>query len=908
MYLVSFVVKKSLVTDSLPNEKHEKSNIVCRKNMIKSAEIRKQFLDFFKNKQHEIVPSAPVVPFDDPTLLFTNAGMNQFKSIFLGQETRNYNRAVDTQKCIRVSGKHNDLEDVGFDTYHHTFFEMLGNWSFGDYFKREAIAWAWELLTEVWGIEKDRLYATVFGGDEADGLGADEEAEQLWKEVTDINPANIIRCDKKDNFWEMGETGPCGPCSEIHIDLTPDKSGGNLVNADNPNVIEIWNLVFIQFNRDKKSKLHSLPAKHIDTGMGFERLCAVLNHTNSNYDTDLFTPLLDKIHELSGFEYHRDERGMAHRVIADHIRALAFSIADGAMPSNEGRGYVLRRILRRAARYGRNLKMHDPFFYKLVPILVETMGDAFPELKAKQDFVAMVIKSEEESFNTTLDRGIEIFEKITIDLEKRGAREIPGEDAFKLYDTYGFPLDLTQLMARQKDFTVDEKGFDLAMSEQKERARKAGKWSYSEEFEFGNWTTLSEGSDSDFWGYEKLESESNIRKYNIDGDKIFVSLDRTPFYGESGGQAGDTGQIIGKNFTIEIDDTIRDGGTFVHIGHFVSGNKIDEMKVTATVDAEARKSTARNHTSTHLLHKALRETIGEHVTQAGSLVAPDHLRFDVTHFQKISTSELEEIEARVNEKIREDLPVDTELTTFVKAREMGAMAIFEEKYGENVRMVKIGGFSMELCGGTHLNHTGEAGYFRILSESSAAAGIRRLEAVTGEKADLLLRGEKKRAHRLEELLHCKGDEVFTRVESILSEKNELEKELKQLRIKSAQSGIGGLVDSAQDMNGIKIIATKIKSENADAMKQVGDTLRAKIGSGVGVLGAEINGKVSFICVVTDDLIAGKKLKAGDIIKKVAAIADGSGGGRPHMALAGAKDVSKIDDALKQVPEIVSSFL
>jgi len=875
---------------------------------MKSTELRQAFLDFFKEKKHEIVPSAPVVPFDDPTLLFVNAGMNQFKNIFLGQETRRYNRAADTQKCIRVSGKHNDLEDVGFDTYHHTFFEMLGNWSFGDYFKKEAIAWAWELLTDVWGIEKERLYATVFGGDTADGLDADEEAENLWKQMTDIKPDHVLRFGKKDNFWEMGNTGPCGPCSEIHIDLTPDQSGGKLVNAGDPNVIEIWNLVFIQYNRDKASKLHSLPQKHVDTGMGFERILAVLNGSTSNYDTDLFTPLLDQLNELTGVPYAADEKGFAHRVIADHIRALSFAIADGAMPSNEGRGYVLRRILRRAARFGRNLNMQEPFIYKLVPTLVDIMGDAFPEIKEKHNFISMVVKAEEESFNSTLDRGLEIFDKIVGKLKKSGEQEIPGEDAFRLYDTYGFPLDLTQVMARQIDFIVDESGFKKAMDEQKARARKAGKWSYSTEFDYGIWHELTKGEDSKFVGYDQLESEAKIRRYFIDRDKVFLTLDQTPFYGEAGGQIGDQGEIVGDGFKLKIEDTVRDGGTYVHIGKFVEGNSIKNAAVHAVVDRIRRKATARNHTATHLLHKALRETLGTHVTQAGSLVSPEYLRFDVTHFKKIAVDELEKIEARINEKVREDIQVETLQKTFVEARAMGAMAIFEEKYGEHVRVVKVGDFSMELCGGTHLNHTGEIGYFRLISESSAAAGIRRLEAVTGQKADEILRREKELTRCIEERLNCKGDEILNKIDALVNAKHQLEKEVKQLRLGSAGQEIAQLIQNAQTMNGFKIVSAKIKSDHVDELKQISDTLRNKLGSGVGVLSSVVNGKVSFVCVVTDDLISEKKLKAGDIVKRVAAIAGGGGGGRPHMALAGAREIEKIEDALEQVPEIISSLL
>ena len=882
---------------------------------MNSQELRNSFLDFFKSKNHEIVPSAPVVPFDDPTLLFINAGMNQFKNVFLGQETRSYKRAADTQKCIRVGGKHNDLEDVGFDTYHHTFFEMLGNWSFGDYFKKEAIEWAWELLTKVWGLEKERIWATVFGGDEKDGLEPDEEAEKLWTGVTPIPKERVLRFGKKDNFWEMGDIGPCGPCSEIHYDLGEGKCDKKddpnhvcEVNAGCARYIEIWNLVFIQFNRDKESKLHNLPAKHVDTGMGFERVHAVINGTNSNYDTDLFTPLLSAIHDLTSVKYSGGEKGMAHRVISDHIRALTFAIADGAMPSNEGRGYVLRRILRRAARFGRNLDMHEPFIYKLVPVLVDIMGDAFPELKEKHQFVSLVIKSEEESFNSTLDRGIEIFEKITADVEKSGQKEIPGKEAFRLYDTYGFPLDLTQLMARQKNFSVDEKGFENAMSEQRDRARKAGKWSHSADFDYNNWTELSQGEDSKFLGYTELQCESEIRKFHIEDKQIFLILSQTPFYGEAGGQVGDVGEIVGDTFKIKIHDTVRDGSIFVHIGEFTESNKIDNSKVTARVDKTLRKSTARNHTATHLLHKALRETLGTHVTQAGSLVAPDHLRFDVSHFQKIAPQELEKIEARVNEKVRDDLAVKTLQKTYVEAREMGAMAIFEEKYGEYVRVVKIADFSMELCGGTHLNHTGEIGYFRILSESSAAAGIRRLEAVTGAKADTLLRKEKKLSHNLQEILNCSNQELFDKVQSLLIEKHRLEKELKQLRVKSAQQDIGQLVSNAQSLDSFKIVTSQMASKTVDELKQVSDTLRAKIGSGVGVLSSVINDKASFVCVVTDDLISGKNLKAGDIIKQVAAIADGSGGGRPHMALAGGKNINKIEQALEKVPEIVSAII
>ncbi len=880
---------------------------------MKSKDLRNSFIDFFRSKGHEFVRSAPVVPFDDPTLLFTNAGMNQFKNIFLGLETRNYKRAANTQKCIRVSGKHNDLEDVGFDTYHHTFFEMLGNWSFGDYFKKEAIEWAWELLTKIWGLDPNRISATVFAGDEKEKLQPDEEAAGLWTQVTPIPKERVLRFGKKDNFWEMGDTGPCGPCSEIHYDLgegkcdkknDPNHKCG--VNAGCARFIELWNLVFIQYNREKDGSLKPLPSKHVDTGMGFERVLAVINKVDSNYDTDLFTPIIAAINEITGIKYPGADNGMAHRVIADHIRTLAFAITDGAMPSNEGRGYVLRRILRRAARFGRNLNMHEPFIFKLVPVVVDVMGEAFPELQEKHQFVSLVIKSEEESFNSTLDRGIEIFDRIVDDLNKSGKKIIPGSEAFKLYDTYGFPLDLTQLMARQQNLSVDEKGFESAMAQQRERARQAGKWSYAVDFDVDNWDALTKGADSQFIGYSDLESEAQIRKLHQKGDEVFLTLDVTPFYGEAGGQVGDIGEIVGDGFKIAVRDTVRVGNTFVHIGKFEQNGKIENPKVVARVNAAARKSTARNHTATHLLHKALREILGTHVTQAGSLVAPDHLRFDVTHFQKIDPQQLEEIEARINEKVRGDLAVETFQTSYVEAREMGAMAIFEEKYGERVRVVKIGDYSLELCGGTHLNHTGEIGYLRILSESSAAAGIRRLEAVTGERADLLLRQEKNLALHIQQLLNCKGDEIVERVQHLLDEKHRIEKELRQLRLHSANQIIAALVERATPVNGIKVVSSKIQIGDVEELKQVSDVLRAKLGSGVGVLGAVINDKVSFVCVVTDDLISSKKLNAGDIVKKVAAIAEGSGGGRPHMALAGGKNVGKLDEALAKVTEIVAT--
>jgi alanyl-tRNA synthetase len=873
-------------------------------------DVRNSFLDFFRSKDHEIVPSAPVVPYDDPTLLFTNAGMNQFKNVFLGLETRAYKRAADTQKCIRVSGKHNDLEEVGFDTYHHTFFEMLGNWSFGDYFKKEAIEWAWELLTEVWGIPGDRLYATVFEGDAAENLEPDEESARFWPQVTGISADRVLRFGKKDNFWEMGDVGPCGPCSEIHIDLRSDEErrkvpGHTLVNAGHPEVIELWNLVFIQFNRRNDGSLEPLPARHVDTGMGFERVVAVLQGKKSNYDTDLFQPIIAVISQLSGVDYPGPDGGVAHRVIADHIRALTFAITDGAMPSNEGRGYVLRRLLRRAARFGRKLGMHEPFIYKLVPVVVDVMGDAFPELKEKHQFVALVLQAEEENFNQTLDRGLEIFENIVERLPKEGKKEIPGEDAFRLYDTYGFPLDLTQLIARERGLSVDEEGFQRAMAEQRRKSRAAGKFDYGADLELDKWEALTEGPDSEFLGYTELESESVIRRFHKEDGQLLLTLDRTPFYGEAGGQVGDVGEIVGDGFRLRVLNTIRVGNSIVHVGDLEG--EISDPKVVARVDAQKRRATQRNHTSTHLLHKALRETLGTHVVQAGSLVAPDRLRFDVTHFQKITPEELDAIEARVNEKIRADLPVEWFYTTFVKARELGAMAIFEEKYGETVRVVKVGDYSLELCGGTHVNHTGEIGYFRIVSESSAAAGIRRLEAVTGDVSDRLLRQEHHLLLELQQLLNCSEQEVTERVEHLLLDHKRLQKELREARLKVAQGQIARLVEQAEQLNSFRIVSSKVEISDIEELKAVSDTLRSKLGSGVGVLGAILNGKVSFVCVVTDDLIQRYNLKAGEIVRRVAEVTGGSGGGRPHMALAGGKETNKLDEALSKVSDIVKKI-
>ncbi|HDQ45077.1 MAG TPA: alanine--tRNA ligase [bacterium] len=868
-----------------------------------ASDIRQSFLDFFTKQNHRIVPSAPVVPPDDPTLLFTNAGMNQFKDVFLGTGTRPYSRAADSQKCIRVSGKHNDLEAVGYDTYHHTFFEMLGNWSFGDYYKAEAIGWAWELLTREWGLPKDRLWATVFR--------EDDEAEALWKKGTDITPSRILRFDEKDNFWEMGATGPCGPCSEIHIDLgegfcdkhtVPGHVCG--VNAGCGRFIELWNIVFIQHNRDDKGGLHPLPSKHVDTGMGFERITAVLQGKTSNYDTDIFMPLQSAIENLTGKSGRDEALAASFRVIADHVRAVSFAVTDGAIPSNEGRGYVLRRLLRRAARYGRNLGMEEPFIYKLVPTLVGTMGAAYPELNERARHTTHVIQSEEERFNEVLDRGIEIFEKLVADALSRRQKQIAGADAFRLYDTYGFPLDLTQLMAREKGLTVDEAGFEREMEAQRTRARESHQFAHSG----GDWQTVSEGADSAFLGYERLSMKTEIRKFRKDKDAVTLLLAETPFYAESGGQVGDTGEIVGADFHIRVDETRKQGDQILHAGRFLSGSEISSPAVEARVTTSERLSTARNHTATHLLHKALRKVLGDHVNQAGSLVAPDRFRFDFTHYEALKPDEIRAVEAEVNTHIRINHPVNKFVTSLADARKRGATALFGETYGETVRVVQIDTYSMELCGGTHLDATGEIGYFRIVAEESVASGVRRIEAVTGEGADRLLESDRETLRTVQALLRCGPDEITSRLRSLIDERKSLEKEIRKTRQASSASEVDPLLADVRTVSGIRFVAAEVSVPDVESLRMLGDKLREKLKSGVGVLGMISGDKVNILAVVTDDLIREKSLKAGEIVKAAAAAVGGSGGGKPHLALAGGKEVSKLQDALGLVPSLLARFI
>ena len=868
---------------------------------MKSREIREAFLRFFEGKGHVRVPSAPVVPQDDPTLYFTNAGMNQFKDVFLGLGRRDYTRAVDTQKVVRVSGKHNDLDEVGYSPWHHTFFEMLGNWSFGDYFKKEAIEWGWELITEHFGLEKERLWATVFVGDDA--VAADADAEALWYECTDLLPGRVVRLPAKENFWEMGATGPCGPCSEIHYYLGDDLAAQNrrMILDDTGDLVEIWNLVFIQYNRDETGALHPLPEKHVDTGMGFERMCSLLQGAESNYETDVFQPLIGRIGELTGKEY-RGEHRVPMQVVADHVRALSFAMADGAMPANEGRGYVLRRILRRAARYARQLDQHGPFIHQLVTPLSETMGHVFPEIAARKDHIAGVIRSEEEGFGKTLDRGLDIFAQFAA----RG--QITGGDAFQLYDTYGFPLDLTELMAREQGIPlVEREEFDRALAAQRQRSRQATRTQFSATESVGH--TLA-AAHSLFVGYDELEVEAQVVQAEGGADgRVWLVLDRTPFYAEAGGQVGDRGRIEGENFVVEIEDVQKAHDRIVHKGRLVAG-EADALTgaVDARVDRQARMDAERNHTATHLLHESLRRTLGDHVGQMGSLVAPDRLRFDFSHFAAVTPEQLREIEQRVNEQIRADLAVSTFREELEKAKAMGAQALFGEKYEDQVRVVRIGDFSLELCGGTHVRSTGEIGAFDLVAESGIAAGVRRSEALTGAGAERVAHQRRQILADLGARLNAAPEALADKIEALLGRNRQLERTLDELRRRVAALETSDLLSGAQQVKGVAVVARRTQAEDVPSLRTMADGLRESLGSGVGVLGADIGGKVSFIAVVTDDVIKDRGLKAGDIVRGVAQLAGGSGGGKAHLAQAGGRDPDKLDSALEQVARIVEQQL
>ena len=871
---------------------------------MNSKEIRKAFLDFYVEKGHTIVNSAPMVVKNDPTLMFTNAGMNQFKDWFLGNEPAKWNRVADTQKCLRVSGKHNDLEEVGHDTYHHTMFEMLGNWSFGNYFKEEAINWAWEFLHHRMGIPADRMYATVFEGSADDRLEKDTEAYRFWK--NHLPEERIIDGNKKDNFWEMGDTGPCGPCSEIHVDIRDNEErakipGVQLVNKDHPQVIEIWNLVFIQFNRKADGSLQELPAKHVDTGMGFERLCMVLQGKKSNYDTDIFQTTIAKIAELSGKKYGSDEKeSIAMRVIADHLRAIAFAIADGQLPSNNKAGYVIRRILRRAVRYGYTfLGFREAFIYKLVEVLKDQMGEAFPELVAQQVLIEKVMKEEEESFLRTLETGIRLLDDIIAKAKNENRNEINGKDAFTLYDTFGFPLDLTELICREKGMTVDQAGFSVEMEEQKNRSRHAAAQ------ETDDWVELHPIESVEFLGYEYLESKVRIARYRkvVQKKKEFYHLvfDKTPFYGESGGQVGDTGTIEANGKKTNIVDTQRENNLIIHIANELPANP--EVEFLAKVNSPKRKQIANNHTATHLLDHALREVLGTHVEQKGSLVQADYLRFDFSHFQKVTKEELDLIQQRVNEMIRENILKDEKRNIpFDEAKEMGAIALFGEKYGDTVRVIKFGD-SVELCGGTHVPATGQIGLFVITSESAISAGVRRIEAISGEKAEAFVKKQMEELAEARALLN-NTQNLKKSVEDLLAENSKLQKQIEQFERKAASGIKDELKNKITVVNGVNVIAEIINLDSAQAIKDLAFQLKGELENLFLVLGAEIDGKPSLSVMVSDNLVAEKGLNAGQIVREAAKEMQGGGGGQSFYATAGGKNIAGLAAAIEKAKSFV----
>ncbi|WP_259014833.1 alanine--tRNA ligase [Emticicia fluvialis] len=879
-----------------------------------SHEIRKAFLDFFRSKGHLIVPSAPLVAKNDPTLMFNNSGMAQFKDFFLGNGTPPSKRIADTQKCLRVSGKHNDLEDVGFDTYHHTMFEMLGNWSFGDYFKKEALEWSWELLTEVYKLPKDRIYVSVFEGNPDEGVPFDQEAFDIWKGL--IGDENrIILGNKKDNFWEMGDTGPCGPCSEIHIDLRSqeevDKIGGKeLVNNDHPQVIEIWNNVFMQFERKADKSLVLLPARHVDTGMGFERLCMAIQGKQSNYDTDIFQNTITVLEGMSGKKY--GENGtlssnsyvdVAMRVIADHIRAVAFTIADGQLPSNAKAGYVIRRILRRAVRYGYSyLGFSEPFMTKLVPVLADQFADVFPELKSQQDFVTKVIEEEEKTFLRTLETGLKRLDAII------GATEgkmIAGDQVFELSDTYGFPSDLTALIAREKGYQIDEDGFLKALQVQKERSRK------DSAKEATDWVELNEGEDFEFVGYDQLSSEAQIEKYRKvktkGGEEYHIVLDRTPFYAEMGGQVGDTGTIVVGNHVINIADTKKENDLFIHISR---DKNLEEVLNTATtvlarVDEARHQKIMANHTATHLMLAAMRKVLGNHIVQKGSYQDDNVTRFDFSHFAKVTDEELASIEDIVNEKIRENIALETKANMPInEAIALGATATFGEKYGDFVRVVIFDPqFSVELCGGTHVPSTGNIGLFKFISEGSVAAGVRRVEALTGEKAMERIKEDLKVKDEIATLLKNPAD-LLKAVETLIADKAALQKKLEVLENEKLQELKKELLNRVEEINGVNVLTAKVTVPSADALKQLAFELKNQVGSFYGVLGAEIGGKPQLAVIIDEAVQKDRNLHAGNIVKELAKEMKGGGGGQPHFATAGGSDVAGLEKAIEKGKSLI----
>ena len=868
-------------------------------------DLRRAFIQYFEQQGHRAVPSAPLIPQADPTLLFTNAGMNQFKRVFLGEETRAYNRAVTVQKCLRAGGKHNDLENVGYTRRHHTFFEMLGNFSFGDYFKEDAIRFGWEFLTSVVGLSKDRMWITIFR--------EDDEADRLWRKIG-VSPSRIVRCGEKDNFWQMADTGPCGPCSELHFDQGPSVPGDATPNGEGDRVIEIWNLVFMQFNRDSAGTLNPLPKPSIDTGMGLERLTAVAQGRLSNYDSDLFAPLLAAIGSRAGAQYgvlEQADRSM--RVIADHLRAITFLMADGVLPSNEGRGYVLRRILRRAARHGRLLGITEPFLHELTATVVEQMGEAYHELRPAAGTVAEATRGEEERFIATLDQGLPILNDMLTKVRASGQNMLSGTEIFKLYDTYGFPMDLIAEACREQDIRLDETGFEAAIEEQRTRARKTGGFEGETARPALSEVAARVGTTA-FVGYEHLNSEGVVQallkgdrlvKDAREGDDIEVVLDVTPFYAEGGGQAGDQGLLTGPDGRVEIRETTRPVPTLiVHKGVVTSGSIREGERLQLSVNRRTRHDAARNHTATHLVHAALRDLLGPHVKQYGSLVAPNRLRFDFAHFRPLASRDIDEIESIVNEQVRQDQPVQTDVMGVQEAVAGGALAFFGDKYGDQVRVVHIDTFSKELCGGTHCRRTGEIGLFRIVSESGVAAGVRRIECLTGSGALDSLKRLEADVRELSDLLKVAPGEVVARTRKLNEQLKEKERELAEVKLKMASTSSGDA--QAREIKGVQVHAQRTDGLDVNGMRALADQLRDKLRSGVVALGAANDGKVSLLVVVTKDLVG--RLKAGELIKEMATEVGGTGGGRPEMAQAGGKNPEGLGTALEKVFELVQKAL
>jgi alanyl-tRNA synthetase len=867
--------------------------------MMTSAEIRQQFLDFFKSKEHTIVPSAPIVVKNDPTLLFTNAGMNQFKDYFLGNKQAPNPRIADTQKCLRVSGKHNDLEEVGVDTYHHTMFEMLGNWSFGDYFKKEAIAWSWELLTEVYKLDKDKLYVTIFEGDEKEGLPRDEEAFNEWKKY--IAEDRILLGNKKDNFWEMGDTGPCGPCTEIHVDCRTAEErktveGASLVNNDHPQVIEIWNNVFIQFNRKKDGSLEELPARHVDTGMGFERLVRVIQNKTSNYDTDVFTGTIAAIEKISGkkYDYSDSKEAVAFRVIADHIRAISFTIADGQLPSNNGAGYVIRRILRRAVRYYYSyLDYKKPLLEQLLPVIAKQFESVFPELNAQLDFVSKVVKEEEDAFLRTVDNGLSMLEQ--------AQKDITGEEAFKLYDTFGFPLDLTKLVATEKGLTVDEKGFEVEMQKQKNRSRSAAV------LDTEDWVIVNDIESSKFVGYDSIETKSKIIKYRKvtgKGKELYqIVLDQTPFYAESGGQVGDSGTFTINHSPFTIIDTKKENDLIIHFTESIPEDMSGE--VIAKVDAVRRKDITLHHSVTHLMHAALRSVLGKHVAQKGSLVNEEHLRFDFSHFAKVTDEEVTAVEKLVNEKIRENIPVVIKSMSKDEAIALGAMALFGEKYGDVVRVVIMDPeYSLELCGGTHVGSTGELGLFKIKHESAVAAGVRRIEAICGKASENYVANQSVQINAISEQLKHPKD-ISKSIENLQTENASLKKHIEALEARQLVAIRNELLQKDEIINNVTFVGDIVEVSSADALKKLCFDLKNKLHDHVAVLCANIDGKPFVAIGISDTVVVAKNLDAGKIIKEhVAPLIKGGGGGQKNLATAGGQDAGNLKGVIEKVKSLL----